>query len=79
MKTMTCRQLGGGCDMAFTAETFDEMSSLSKQHGMDMIQKGDIPHLEALDAMRELMKSPDAMKKWFENVKKTFESLPDNE
>jgi hypothetical protein len=79
MKKMTCKQLGGGCDQEFTADTFDEMASLSKTHGMEMIQKGDIPHLEALDAMRKLMNSPNAMNEWFENLRKTFDALPDSE
>ena len=38
MKTMTCNQLGGACDLEFHAETFDEMAQLSKQHGMEMFQ-----------------------------------------
>jgi len=36
MKTMTCRQLGGACDVEFHAETFQKMARLSKQHGMEM-------------------------------------------
>ena len=35
-------------------------------------------HLKAMGEMQELMKSPDAMQKWFENKKKEFYSLPDN-
>ena len=30
MKTMTCRQLGGACDLGFRAESFEEMAELSK-------------------------------------------------
>ena len=48
MKTMTCRQLGGACDMEFHAETFEEMAELSRQHGMEMYKKGDPAHLEAM-------------------------------
>lgn len=39
MKTMTCKQLGGACGLAFHANTFDEMAELSKNHGMEMFQK----------------------------------------
>jgi predicted small metal-binding protein len=39
MKKMTCSQLGGACDLEFTAETFDEMKKLSQEHGMAMFQK----------------------------------------
>lgn len=36
MKTMTCKQLGGACDKEFSANTFEEIAELSKQHGMEM-------------------------------------------
>jgi hypothetical protein len=78
MKTMTCRQLGGACDKAFHAATFDEMAQLSKAHGTEMFQKGDAAHLEAMQAMGELMKSPEKMKAWFEAKKKEFKARPDH-
>ena len=65
MKTMTCKQLGGACNVAFQAETFEEVSKLSKQHGMEMVQKGDEAHLKVMQEMR--MKSK----------RKEFEALPE--
>ncbi|MDF1695554.1 MAG: hypothetical protein P1U56_06965 [Saprospiraceae bacterium] len=76
MKKMTCKQLGGACDLEFTANTFDEMAALSKQHGMEMFQKKDADHLKAMGAMQALMESPEKMKEWFEDKRKEFESLP---
>ena len=35
MKTMTCKQLAGACDLQFHAETFDEMAKLSQDHGTE--------------------------------------------
>ena len=78
MKTMTCKQLGGACDKAFTAQTFEEIAELSKQHGMDMFQKGDKSHLEAMSKMKTLMQSPEAIQTWFENKRKEFEALPED-
>jgi len=78
MKTMNCKQLGGACDMEFHANTFDEIANMSKQHGMEMFQKQDKEHLEAMAKIQELMKSPDAMKEWFENKKKEFEALAED-
>jgi hypothetical protein len=75
MKTMTCKQLGGACDQTFTANTFDEIAALSKKHGMEMFQKGDTPHLEAMNEMQKLMTSPDSMNQWMESKRKEFESL----
>ncbi len=76
MKTMTCKQLGGACDLEFHAETFDEMAEMSKKHGIDMYQKGDPAHLEAMSEMQSLMQDPSAMQQWFEAKRKEFEALP---
>jgi hypothetical protein len=77
MKTMTCKQLGGACDMAFHANSFEDMAELSKKHGMEMFQKGDKDHLEAMNEMKQLMKTPDSMKTWFENKRKEFDAMPE--
>jgi len=77
MKTMTCKQLGGACDKEFHANSFEEIAEQSKKHGMEMFQKGDQAHLNAMNKMRELMKTPDAMKDWFENKRKEFDALPE--
>jgi predicted small metal-binding protein len=51
MKTMSCKQLGGACDQTFSANTFEEMASLSKEHGKEMFKKNDAAHLEAMRSM----------------------------
>ncbi|HEB27726.1 MAG TPA: DUF1059 domain-containing protein [Porticoccus sp.] len=76
MKAMTCKQLGGACDMEFQAETFEEMSELSKKHGMEMHQKQDATHMDSMKKMGALMQNPEDMKKWFESKRQEFESLP---
>ncbi len=78
MKTMTCKQLGGACDKEFRANSFDEISEMSKQHGIEMFQIKDEAHLKAMDKMRELMKKPEEMSAWFENKKKEFDALPED-
>lgn len=75
---MTCNQLSGACDLEFHAETFEEIAEMSKNHGMEMFQKGDAPHLEAMNKMRELSKTPGAHDEWFADKRKEFESLPDD-
>ena len=74
---MTCKQLGGACDLEFKANTFDEIAELSKKHGKEMFEKNDAAHLEAMHKMQELMKNPEDMKKWFEDKRKEFDSLED--
>ena len=78
MKTMTCAQLGGACDMEFEAETFEEIAEMSKQHGMEMFEQNDAAHLEAMNKMREMMQNPGAMEAWFESKKAEFEALQDH-
>jgi hypothetical protein len=75
MKKMTCKQLGGACDLVFETNTFDEMAELSKQHGTEMYQKNEPAHMKAMSEMMELMKSPDAMNKWFTEKREEFDKL----
>lgn len=75
---MTCKQLGGACDLVFEADSFEEMAELSKAHGMEMYKAGDKNHLEAMSRMKELMKNPNAMKAWFDNKRKEFEAINDS-
>ena len=78
MKTMSCEQLGGACNKAFHANSFEEISQMSKQHGMEMFKIKDEAHLAAMNQMQELMQNPEAMKNWFENKKREFNALPSN-
>jgi hypothetical protein len=76
MKTMTCKQLGGVCDEAFHADTFEELAEQSRKHAMEMFKIGDEAHLKAMQRMQEFMENPDAMKQWMAEKKKEFEALP---
>lgn len=78
MKTMTCKQLGGACDMAFQASTFEEIAAMSKQHGNEMLEAQDEAHLKAMRDMKVLMSSPETLQAWFESKRREFESLPDD-
>ncbi len=79
MKTMTCKQLGGACEKIFEANTFEEIAEMSKKHGMELFQKGDKDHLDAMNKMQALMKTPKAMHDWFENKRREFEALPNSQ
>ncbi|MEJ1223845.1 DUF1059 domain-containing protein [Sediminicola sp. 1XM1-17] len=79
MKTMTCNQLGGACDKEFKANTFEEIEEMSKRHGMEMFQKGDEAHLNAMKKMRQLMTTPDVLKEWFDSKRREFEALSEDE
>ena len=49
MKTMTCKDLAGACDLEFHAEAFDEIAGMSKKHGMEMFEQGDQAHLDTME------------------------------
>lgn len=75
---MTCKQLGGTCEKEFHAETFDEIAEMSKNHGMEMYQKHDKDHIEAMKKMKDGMNNPDTMKKWIKSRQKEFDAVPED-
>jgi hypothetical protein len=74
MKSMTCIQLGGACDLVFSGETFDELAAQSQQHGKKMFGEKDGPHMAAMSAMMELMNSGE-MDSWMAARKAEFDAL----
>ena len=77
MKRVTCKQLGGACELVFEANTFKEVASLSQQHGMKMAKANDQAHLYALEEMQVLKADPQAMQQWMKEKEEMFNSLPD--
>ena len=78
MKTMTCRQLGGACDLEFHADTFEDMEAQSKQHGMEIFQQNDATHLAAMQKIRDMMQDPQAIEEWMQQRRREFEALPED-
>lgn len=78
MKTMTCKQIGGACDLVFKAETFEDLVEQSKKHGMEMFQQSDADHMKAISETMQRMQNPEAMQTWLEEKKAEFEALPNS-
>ena len=78
MKTMTCKQLGGACDLEFHANSFTEIAEMSQKHGTEMFHINDTEHLKAMSEMNDLMQTPDDMKNWFKSKKNEFSELPED-
>jgi predicted small metal-binding protein len=78
MKTMTCKQLGGACDVAFQADSFDELMQQSKLHGMAMFQQQDVQHMAAIQQAMMLMADPAAMQAWMDEKRNEFDALPED-
>lgn len=76
MKTMTCKQLGGACEQTFSANTFDEIAMQVSKHAREKVGAGDSAHLEAMQAMRSQMSSPEAMNNWMDEKRAMFNNLP---
>ena len=74
MKKMTCKELGGACDLVFEGETFEEMAKQSMEHGKEMFQMKDAQHMAAMQKVQELMKKPMEMQKWMSEIKALFDS-----
>ena len=58
MKTMTCRQLGGPCDLEHRGETADDVITAQDRHLKDAVKAGDAAHQEARDAMKGRWRHP---------------------
>ena len=78
LKSMTCNQLGGACDIVFTGNSFDDLAQQSQNHGKDMFGANDAAHMEAMGKMMELMKTEGAMEAWMSERKAEFDALPMN-
>jgi len=78
MKTMTCKELGGACDIKIQAASFGEMNELSMQHSMEMVQQNDEAHIKAIQNMKEIMQNPMMMNEWFAMKKAEFDALPED-
>ncbi|GAA4883270.1 DUF1059 domain-containing protein [Serinicoccus chungangensis] len=78
MKTMTCRQLGGPCDLAHRGENADEVINAQDQHLKDAVAAGDAAHEQANADMRGRWKRPATSLGWYLGMKKQFAALPED-
>jgi hypothetical protein len=78
VKTMTCRQLGGPCELALHADTADQIIKAEDKHLRDAVGQGDETHEAALKAMKGRWKNPIAGMGWYRQAKKDFAALPED-
>lgn len=76
MKSMTCRQLGGPCDVEHHGETADEIIKAQDRHLKDVVAEGDGAHEPALKEMKGRWKHPVSGMGWYRGVKRDFADLP---
>ena len=75
VKSMTCRQLGGACDLSLSGETADEVIKAQDGHLKEVVAAGDTAHESALRDMKGRWKHPIAGMGWYRQVKKDFAAL----
>lgn len=78
MKTMTCKHMGGPCDLAIHGETADEIIKAQDRHLRDTVAHGDTTHADALAGMKGRWKRPIAGMGWYRQVKRDFAALPED-
>ena len=78
MKTMTCRQLGGPCDLELRGESADDVIQQQDQHLKDAVAQGDEAHEPAQKDMKGRWKRPVSGLKWYKQAKRDFAALPES-
>jgi predicted small metal-binding protein len=77
MKTMTCKQLGGPCDLEHRGRTADEVIKAQDRHLKEMVAEGDQAHEPALNDMKGRWRKPISGMGWYRQIKRDFAALPD--
>jgi hypothetical protein len=78
MKSMTCRQLGGTCDLAYQGDDANEIIKAQDQHLREAVAAGCSDHEPALQAMKGRWRRPVSGLKWYRQVQRDFAALPDD-
>ncbi len=77
MKTMTCRQLGGPCDLGHTGKSANDVIKAQDRHLKEVVAAGDEAHEPALREMQGRWKNPVAGMGWYRRAKRDFAALPE--
>ena len=78
MKTMTCEQLGGPCDLPLRGRTANDVIKAQDQHLKDMVASGDEAHKSALKEMQGRWKNPISGMGWYRKAKRDFAGLSES-
>ncbi len=74
---MTCKQLGGACDLALQGNTADEVIKAQDKHLNDIVAEGDEAHKNALADMKGRWKHPITGMKWYRKTKREYAAMPE--
>lgn len=77
MKAMTCKQLGGPCDVLLEGATADEVIKAQDRHLKEAVAAGNDSHESALKDMKGRWKHPISGMGWYKKVKRDYAALPE--
>ena len=77
MKTMTCRQLGGPCDLEHHGATADDVINAQDAHLKEVVAAGDTAHEQAAKEMKGRWRHPIKGMGWYKQAKRDFAALPE--
>lgn len=78
MRTLTCHDLGGPCDLALRGESADEVIKAQDRHLTEAVRSGDHQHEEAHRQMKGRWKHPRQSLGWYIATKKAFAAQPED-
>lgn len=78
MKTMTCRQLGGPCNVEHLGETADDVIKAQDRHLKEAAGARDAAHERACADMKGRWRHPKKSMGWYRTVKQDFANLPED-
>jgi predicted small metal-binding protein len=78
MKTMTCQQLGGPCDLAHHGASADEVIKAQDAHLKEVVAAGDAAQEPALKDMKGRWRRPISGMAWYRKAKRDFAALPES-
>ena len=76
MKTMTCKDLGGPCEVAHSGMDANVIIKAQDKHLREAVAGGDQTRAPALLEMKGRWKNPIGGMGWYRKVKKDFAALP---
>ena len=78
MKTMTCRQFGGPCDLEHRGANADEVIKAQDRHLKEAEKSKDAAHQPAREAMKGRWRRPRQSLSWYRDMQRAFDQLPDS-
>ena len=76
MKTMTCRALGGPCDLEHHGESADDVIKAQDRHLKEAEKAGDATPQKARDAMKSRWRHPKKSMGWYNDTKRPSQPSP---